>query len=84
MGFPNIQVIWPAITACASREGTTEIIGSSPKATNEIDVRVSGSIISETGPVLLSGAISGLGIVVLQEYMVRPAIAEGSLQTHFV
>jgi DNA-binding transcriptional LysR family regulator len=51
------------------------------KDREEIDVAVSGNIVSETGPVLLSAALSGVGLVVLQEYMVRPALAEGSLQT---
>jgi DNA-binding transcriptional LysR family regulator len=47
----------------------------------QVDVLVNGNIRSETGQVLLSGALSGLGLVLLQEYMVRSALAAGTLRT---
>jgi DNA-binding transcriptional LysR family regulator len=49
------------------------------KGDEHVDVRVSGNLRSENGPVLLAGALSGLGIVLMQEYMVRPALVQGQL-----
>jgi DNA-binding transcriptional LysR family regulator len=44
-----------------------------------IEVPVRGNLRSDSGPVLLAQAISGLGLVLLQEFSVRPAIQEGKL-----
>lgn len=58
--------------------------GSSWRFTRDgssLDVPVEGNLRSNTGPVLLSAALSGLGLVVLQEYMVRTALRAGELQT---
>ncbi|MDB5512191.1 MAG: Transcriptional regulator, LysR family [Enterovirga sp.] len=51
------------------------------KGGERVDIPVSGNLRSNTGPVLLSAALSGLGLVVLQEYMVRAALKDGTLQT---
>jgi DNA-binding transcriptional LysR family regulator len=51
------------------------------KGKERVDVPVNGNLYSETGPVLLSAATSGIGLVVLQEYMVRSALSEGSLRS---
>lgn len=46
----------------------------------QIDVGVSGSLRTSSSPVLVTSALMGLGIAVLQEYTVQSLLAEGSLQ----
>ncbi|WP_423066092.1 LysR family transcriptional regulator [Devosia sp. CN2-171] len=49
------------------------------KDDEQIDVTVHGNLRTNSSPVLVSAALSGLGLVVLQEYTVRSALAEGRL-----
>ncbi|RUZ69427.1 LysR family transcriptional regulator [Mesorhizobium sp. M7A.F.Ca.US.006.01.1.1] len=51
------------------------------KGDNRVDIPVSGNLRSSSGSVLLSAALSGLGLVLLQEYMVRTALQLGTMQT---
>lgn len=50
------------------------------RGADRVDVPVSGSLRSSSGPVLLSAALSGLGVAVLQEYMIRSALNDGSIR----
>jgi len=49
------------------------------KGGEQIDVPVSGNVRTSSSPVLVAAALSGLGVVLLQEYSVRSALAEGTL-----
>lgn len=50
------------------------------RESEQIDVGVSGSLRTSSSPVLVTSALMGLGIAVLQEYTVQSLLAEGSLQ----
>jgi len=49
------------------------------RGAEQIDVGVSGSLRTSSSPVLVTSALMGLGIAVLQEYTVQTLLAEGSL-----
>jgi DNA-binding transcriptional LysR family regulator len=44
-----------------------------------IEVPVHGNLRSDSGPILLAEAMSGLGLVLLQEFSVKPALLDGKL-----
>jgi DNA-binding transcriptional LysR family regulator len=50
------------------------------KGSEQYRVKVSGNISSTSGPVIKAMALNGTGLVVVQEFMVRTAIEDGSLQ----
>jgi DNA-binding transcriptional LysR family regulator len=50
------------------------------KGREHIDVSVNGNLRTSSSPVLVSSALAGLGLAVLQEYTVQAPLAEGKLQ----
>jgi DNA-binding transcriptional LysR family regulator len=44
------------------------------------DVEVKGTVTSDNSMVLLTGAVAGIGIIIVQEWMVGPLVRSGSLQ----
>jgi DNA-binding transcriptional LysR family regulator len=46
----------------------------------QLEVQVKGNLRSQTGSVMLAGALAGIGVTVMQEYLVRSHLQEGSLQ----
>lgn len=49
------------------------------KGDEQIDVTVDGNLRTNASPVLVSMALSGVGLAVLQEFTVRAAVADGTL-----
>jgi len=50
------------------------------RAGEQVDINVRGSVSSDNSIVLLSSALAGLGLVIVQQWMVRQLVAEGQMR----
>ncbi len=50
------------------------------KGNEQVDVTVNGNLRTSSSPVLVAAVLSGVGLAVLQEFTVRAALADGTLQ----